>query len=83
MLYRMPLCLLVTLGQVHMLRKGNVVNVDVNPFPSPDFPLPSIAHCWRGCSPLRGHGVQPGMQTEGYEHEHTRWKELMISIHSL
>ncbi len=29
-----------------MLRKGNVVNVDVNPFPSPDFPLPSIAQCW-------------------------------------
>jgi hypothetical protein len=29
MLYRMPLCLLVTLGQVHELRKGNVVNVDV------------------------------------------------------
>ncbi len=47
----MPLCLLVTLGQVHVLRKGNVVNVDVNPFPSPDW-------------------VQPGMQTEGYEHEH-------------
>ena len=72
MLYRMPLCLLVTLGQVHVLRKGNVVNVDVNPFPSPDFPLPSIAQCWWGCSPLRGHGVQPGMQTEGYEHERTR-----------
>jgi hypothetical protein len=68
MLYCMPLCLLVTLGQVHVLRKGNVVNVDVNPFPSPDFSLPSIAQCWWGCSPLRG--VQPGMQTEGYEHEH-------------
>ncbi len=31
-----------------MLRKGNVVNVDVNPFRSPDFPLPSIAQCWQG-----------------------------------
>ncbi len=51
MLYRMPLCLLVTLGQVHVLRKGNVVNVDVNPFPQKNnylkqkdnmgsFPLP-------------------------------------------
>jgi hypothetical protein len=66
----MPLCLLVTLGQVQVLREGNVVNVDVNPSPSPDFPLTSIAQCWWGCSPLREHGVQPGMQTEGYEHEH-------------
>jgi hypothetical protein len=76
MLYRMPLCLLVTPGQVHVVRKGNVVNVVVNPFPSPDFLLPSIAQCWWGRSPLRGHGVQPGIKTEGYEHEVQKFKAM-------
>jgi hypothetical protein len=77
MLYHMPLCLLVTLGQVHVLRKGNVVNVDVNP--SPDFSLPSIAQCCWGCSPLQGYGVQPGMETEGYEHKHA---SLLVELPS-
>ncbi len=36
------------------LENCNVVNVDVNPFPSPHFPFPSIARCWWGCSPLQG-----------------------------
>jgi hypothetical protein len=56
-------------GRCTCLENGNVVNVDVNPFPSPHFPFPSIAQCWWGCSPLRGHGVQLGMQTEGHEHD--------------
>jgi hypothetical protein len=59
----------MTLGQVHGLRKGNVVNVDVNPSPSPYFLFSSIAQCWWGCSPLWRHGVRPGTQTEDYEHE--------------
>jgi hypothetical protein len=57
-------------GRCTCLENGNVVNVDVNPFPSPHFHFPSIARCWRGCSPLRGHGVQLGMQTEGHKHNH-------------
>jgi hypothetical protein len=66
---------LVTLGQVHVLRKGNVVNVDVNPFPSPDFPLSFNSPMLVGLFSSAGAKVQPGMQTEGYEHEH----ELLLA----
>jgi hypothetical protein len=78
MLYRTPLCLLVTLGQEHVLRKGNVVNLDVNPFPSPDFPLPSIAQGWWGCSPLRGMEFNLACKlkaTNTHEHELMRANE--------
>jgi hypothetical protein len=65
-------------GRCTCLENGNVVNVDVNPFPSPHFLFPSIARCWWGCSPLRGHGVQLGIQTEGHEHEHEWLWEVKI-----